>query len=144
MNIEFSFQDAFYGLAEELGDMSDVIVSESKSAMKKISDIYKKNVESELRSHRPEIESSMKNYDGTPYIHMDTDVKASIKDDKKGSVTAVIRGGKYTGYKWHLVNNGTIKSRAIHFIEGADKKSESESDTTIDNLVYKAVMTNRG
>ena len=81
-----------------------------------------------------------KRYDGsTPYVHMKNDVKASVKDDNQGTVYAVIKGGKYTGYKWHLLNNGAVNTRATHFVDNALKQAESEFEAMVDSMIREAV-----
>lgn len=67
--------------------------------------------------------------------HMYGDVKATISKDKWGYKELKIKGGKQTGSLWHIVNDGTYKSKATHFID--------KSMNAIDNLttdVINAVM----
>ena len=71
---------------------------------KKSANIIKKNVEINLP--RSDAGATSTNYDGTPYVHMRDDVKTTVKDDKAGTAYVIIRGGKYTGYKWHMLENG--------------------------------------
>jgi HK97 gp10 family phage protein len=71
---------------------------------------------------------------------MANDVKVTVKDDKQGFVYAIIRGGKYTGYKWHMVENGTSHSRAMHFIEKALNNAEDEIENIVDEAIRKAVQ----
>ncbi len=47
-------------------------------------------------------------------VHMCEDVKLR-KNKAKGYMT--IGGGKMTGTLWHIVNDGTYRSKGIHFIE---------------------------
>ncbi|SHF13518.1 phage protein, HK97 gp10 family [Tissierella praeacuta DSM 18095] len=58
--------------------------------------------------------------------HMADDVNYRIVKDEYGEKVARIRGGKKTGTKWHLVNDGTYRSKATHFIDTALKQSDEE------------------
>jgi HK97 gp10 family phage protein len=141
MEINFNFEDAFREIQQEIGMMPESVIKESKTVISKAAKILKKHVEDNLRrvDH-----GNTSNYDGsTPYVHMKDDVKTSVKDDKQGSIVAIIRGGKYTAYKWHLVNNGTVNSKATHFIDKALKDSESEIDQLVDNMIGRVVQDGR-
>lgn len=60
------------------------------------------------------------------YKHMADDIQASVIKDKYGDKIARIRGGGKTGRKWHLVNDGTYKSRPTHFMDTTITQSEPE------------------
>jgi hypothetical protein len=144
MKVEFDYENALFEITEEIAKIPRTLKSNSKTFMSKASKIVKKNVEEELTRHKSDLDTEATNYDGTPYIHMKDDVKVSVKDDKEGTVYAIIRGGKYTGYKWHLVNNGHLDRNnntvsATHFIDNALKKSESEVDEMADKLIQEVV-----
>jgi HK97 gp10 family phage protein len=134
MNIEFDYENALFSIQEEIGRIPAEIKSESKKIIKETANIVKKNVIKNLTALGKS--DAVSNYDGsTPYVHMKDDVKTIVRDDKQGAVYAIIKGGKYTGYKWHLVNNGTVKSRATHFVDNALKQSEGEFEAMIDNML---------
>lgn len=139
MNITFNYQDAIFEINKEIAQIPKTLKSTAKPTIQKIAKIVKRNVEVSLQKIG---ESEAKsNYDGsTPYIHMKNDVKTSVKDDKEGTVYAIIRGGKYTAYKWHLVNNGTVNTKATHFIDNALKQSETEANALVDEMINKAVQ----
>ena len=139
MNITFDFEDTIFSIEQEFAKIPKSLMAERKVVMNKIARIVKKNVENNLP--KSDLDSQASNYDGsTPYIHMRNDVKTSVRDDNQGTIVAVIKGGKYTGYKWHLVNNGTVKSRATHFADKAMKQSEAEFDELVDDMIRKAVQ----
>lgn len=71
------------------------------------------------------------------YVHMQDDVKISnAKKDKDGAVIRTVGGGKKTGVKWHLLNDGTYdKNNATHFMD----KSISETETEVDNIFDDAI-----
>jgi HK97 gp10 family phage protein len=139
MNITFDYEIALFSIEQEIARIPKELKGQTRTVIRKISKIVQNNVLKELNK-LPDSEA-LTNYDGTgPYIHMKDDIKVSVKDDQEGSVFAIIRGGKYTGYKWHLVNNGTVKSRATHFIDIAMNKSENEVNQIIDEMIRKAVQ----
>lgn len=42
------------------------------------------------------------------HVHMADDVLSSVKKDARGNKYVSVRGGKDTGYKWHIVNDGHL------------------------------------
>ena len=87
--------------------------------LKRAAKVVKKNVVRNLNVSRT------KNNDPR-YKHMADDVRYRIIKDRYGSKVARIRGGKKTGTKGHLVNDGTYRSRATHFMDVALHQSETE------------------
>lgn len=144
MNITFDFEDALEGIKIDISDMAETLKTEQKTVMKKAAQIIKKNVVSNLP--KSDLDTDNSNYDGTrPYVHMKDDVKTSVVDRNDGIIYATVKGGKYTGYKWHLVNDGHFDRRgkfvpATHFIDKAVKQSESEIDSLVDDMIRKAVQ----
>lgn len=139
MNTTFNYQDATFEIREEIARIPKSIRANAKPTMQKIAKLVKKNVEGALQNLGAS--GTMSNYDGsTPYVHMKDDVRTSVKDDNEGAVYAIIRGGKYTAYKWHLVNNGTVNTRATHFMDKAMSMTESEANALIDEMINKAVQ----
>ncbi len=139
MNVIFDYEEVMFNIKEEIGRIPTEVKKQSKTIMNKTAKIIKANVIAELAKHRTD-SNRKSNYDGTtPYIHMANDIKTSVKDND-GEVVAIVRGGKYTGYKWHLVNNGTVDSKATHFIDNALKASENEFNDLIDKMVTKVVQ----
>lgn len=112
-------QNEILSLPKELNE-------QKKEILKKSAKILKKNVENEL------VRSTI---DKPGYIHMKDDVKVSIKDNDQGDMAAIIHGGKKTGFKWHMLDNGTSNTQATHFTEKAMKESEAE----IDGVIYAAL-----
>ncbi|MDF2609049.1 MAG: hypothetical protein K0R92_523 [Lachnospiraceae bacterium] len=140
MDITFDYENMMYSIEQELAKIPQTIMSERKQVLQKAAKIIHKNVVENLPMS--DLDETATNYDGTPYVHMKNDVKTSVKDDKQGTIFAIIRGGKYTGYKWHLVNNGTSSPDrpALHFIDKAMKQSENEIDMLIESMINKAVQ----
>lgn len=70
---------------------------------------------------------------------MQDDVSYKVKKSEAGDLYVSIRGRKMTGYKWHLVNDGTINTNPTHFIETAESRSEAEIERSIDVMVREAL-----
>lgn len=137
MNIDINFKDVLSSIEQEFKDVTNTLIDNRKTIARDIVKVVRKNVEKELPQSDPNAPS--KNYDGTRYVHMRKDIKTAIRDRSDGATYMTIRGGKYTGYKWHMVNNGTSNSRATHFIDKAMDKSNDEINSIINDAVRKAV-----
>lgn len=64
--------------------------------------------------------------------HMADDVQITTTKDKYGDVVVKVRGGKSTGTLWHIVNDGTYRSKATHFMDLALSNVENELQQIID------------
>jgi len=61
------------------------------------------------------------------------DIQASLVDDKEfGGKRALVRGGRDTGTLWHILNNGTRRSRATNFMDKAIADVDGKLDATLD------------
>ena len=58
-------------------------------------------------------------------VHMHQDVK-KVKSVKYGYVS--VGGGKKTATLWHIVNDGTYRSKAHHFMERVINKLDAEAE----------------
>lgn len=72
-------------------------------------------------------------------IHMADDVIAKTGKDKYGYRYAKVSGGKATGTLWHIVNDGTFKNQATHFMDDAIRESQEEIENIIDQQLRKAI-----
>lgn len=111
--------------------LTDVQMCE-EITLNKAAKIIKVRVEGNLRA----IQKTWKNKDGSDKkrpreVHMADDVVVRTGKDKYGYRYAKIQGGKQTGTLWHIVNDGTYRSRATHFID----KSISEADKDIQEAI---------
>lgn len=70
-------------------------------------------------------------------IHMANDVTVKIAKDKYGYKLVKIGGGKQTGTLWHIVNDGTYRSKATHFMDKLIQESEAEVQQIIDEELRK-------
>jgi HK97 gp10 family phage protein len=69
--------------------------------------------------------------------HMHEDVQISTKKDEFGDTIVRIQGGKATGSLWHIVNDGTYKARATHFMDDAMNDVESKLEQIIEDSFKK-------
>jgi HK97 gp10 family phage protein len=66
-------------------------------------------------------------------VRMADDVQAGVVEDRiYGGKMVRVRGGKKTGTLWHIVNDGTSRNKASHFMDKALAEVESELDGMID------------
>jgi len=137
MKVDFDASEQLFSIEQELRRLTELAEQEEKKAMKGIQKI----ITDKLKANLSKSDGQNTNYDGSkPYVHMKDDIKATVKS-KDGVAYVLIRGGKLTGYKWHMVNDGTrgrdgrVKTSATHFIDKALKQSEPEIDALIDELM---------
>ncbi len=143
MKINLGYQDTSDWMQEQIAKIPETLHREKKQILTRSAKLLKSTVEKKLRAIESDVSDGTTNYDGSlPYVHMADDVKTSIKDDNAGNMYAVIRGGKFTGYKWHLLENGTSSPDrpATHFIEITMKETEEEINSYIDEAIVKAVQ----
>ncbi len=132
--------DAFQDINRMLLNIPASIQEEERRLLRNAGKVLKKNVRSTMRRSNVEdaaVKIPPKNYDGSrPYVHMQDDISYKVKKSKAtGGLYVSVGGGKMTGYKWHLVNDGTIDTNPTHFIEQAEARSEAEIEQLIDDMV---------
>ena len=98
--------------------------------MKQCASVIKVRVEGNLNSLRTK---------QSDHTHMADDVTIKTGKDKYGYRYAKVGGGKRTGTLWHIVNDGTYKNRATHFMDNAISQSESEVQAIIDQELRRAL-----
>lgn len=137
MKVEFDASQQLFSIEQELRRLPELVEKEEKKVMRNIGKIITEKLKANLKKSA----GQNTNYDGSkPYVHMEDDIKATVKS-KDGVAYVLIRGGKLTAYKWHMVNDGTrdrngrVKTSATHFIDKALKQSEPEIDALIDELI---------
>jgi len=141
VEIDFDYKDTTYEIKEQIARIPESLNGSKKTIIKKMAKTVQKNLIGYFKEYESDIPNTASNYDGsTPYVHLANDVKVNTKDDNQGFVYAIVRGGKYTGYKWHMIENGTTHSKALHLIDKAMSQSEDELDTIIDEAIGRAVQ----
>lgn len=73
------------------------------------------------------------------HAHLADDVVIKTGKDKYGYRYAKVGGGKKTGTLWHIVNDGTYKNKATHFMDETIKESETEIQQIIDDELRRAL-----
>lgn len=129
-------------LPKELENQERKVLSMIGSTLKKKvrKYIYDSNIESRAKKVQP------KNYDGSrPYIHVKDDIIYTVRKDKNKNLYVSIRGGKMTGYKWHMINDGHISRdtktyvHGSHFMEKAIADAQGEIERHINDMVKKVI-----
>lgn len=131
MNASLSYDSELFEVTALFGDLPEEIGE--KELLKKVGTIIKSNVIQSL----PRSEESIRGQtNGKPYKHMKDDVEVII-NTKRGESVVIVRGGKQTGRKWHLLNDGTlnpdgtIHTKATHFMNRALQKSDSQIQSVL-------------
>lgn len=147
--IEIEYEDEIHAINESLLNMPKEILDQENVVLRKVGNVIKKNVirclpESDVETRAKEIPPS--NIDGSrPYIHMKDDVKSKVKKDKNGNHYVSIHGGKLTGFKWHMLDQGHIARDGSTFVPGnnfigrAMAASEGDVNKIIDDMLKKVV-----
>ena len=108
--------------------------------MKKCASIIKTRVEGKLKGiQRKHVNKSGVELKRPREIHMADDVKVKTGKDKYGYRYAKVGGGKQTGTLWHIVNDGTYKNQATHFMDNTISETSSEVEGTIDQELRRAI-----
>lgn len=73
------------------------------------------------------------------HVHMADDVVIKTGKDKYGFRYAKVGGGKKTGTLWHIVNDGTYKNKATHFMDNVLSESSAEIEMILDQELRKVL-----
>ena len=128
--------------------MEDIVESEQESLMSGIGKEIKKQVKALL----PRSDSTNDGYSwGSGYEHMRDDIKVTVngKKAKIGISGVTVHGGRDTGYKWHLLDDGTrnpdgsVHTPATHFTSKALKAAEPKIESLVNDLERKVVEGDR-
>lgn len=111
-----------------IGKLPQATEEVQKRILRKGANALKKNVIKNLK--RSNIKKS-------EYKHMKDDVQVSVRKDRYGDYVARVRGGTKTGNKWHLLNDGTYRMDATHFMDRSIAESDSEIEAIIDEEMRK-------
>lgn len=116
VNVEFDFSN----IEEELNKMvKDVREVEDKIILKS----------SQLVRDRMKQRVRVSKVSKPGYKHIKDDMKISaLKDDEEGTRYREIYGGKKTRYKWKFLEFGTVKMKAIPFMQPSVDETENERD----------------
>lgn len=143
------YEDQLTSINDTILEMPAALEASEDKVLRKIGSVVKKNAVRFL--HESGIENIAKqitpsNYDGSqPYVHMKSDVRFRLKRDKNGNRYVSIGGGKYTGYKWIMLDQGHLARDKATFIPGTNfvgravSASEGEVKRIIDDMLRKLV-----
>lgn len=135
-----SINEMIFDMPKRLWDFEDVVLRKIGNVVKKhaVRFLHESGIEERAKSISPG------NYDGSrPYVHMKDDVRCKLKKDKYGNRYVSIGGGKYTGYKWHMLDQGHVARDGMTFVPGTNfigralNASDGDVEKIIDELVKK-------
>lgn len=126
-NITFESDD---GLQVYLNDIVKDAEKTERQMLEEAGDQLKEYIEANLNKHRRVLAVR---YKGRPA--MADDVKRTIRTNKWGEKYVSVRGGKKTGTLWHLVNDGTLHTKGIHFMDGALARMDGSIDRLWDKIM---------
>lgn len=124
---------------EMLKAMKNICEKEERAFLKTVGEIISRAVRKNMTWR-----SGIKKAD---YTHMQDDIQAVVKKDRKGRLYVRVQGGKKTGHKWRFLNDGAINKegtvlvQATHFIEKSINDSQQEVDVESDKLIERIVNT---
>lgn len=93
--------------------------------------VVKAKVVGKLNSMRTDTDEEM-------YTHMADDVRVRTTKNEFGKTVVKVQGGSRTGPLWHIVNDGTYRSKASHFMDTSLNGAEKEIENIIDEELRKA------
>lgn len=135
MQVQFNYRDELFEIEQMISQLPRELEDQEKEVLKNAGKIIKKNVTHFLKNSDIESRAKVaapKNYDGTrPYKHVKDDVTYSIRKDKNRNLYVSVRGGKLTGYKWHLINDGHFARDKTTYVPG-------------NNFMDKALIASQG
>lgn len=149
MKVNLDYDGHMYEINQSIMNMPKQLYACEDKVLRKTGNVIKKHIERLL--HDSDVESRAKeilpsNYDGSrPYTHMKDDVHVKVKKDAYGNKYASVRGGKFTGYKWHMIDRGHIARDGSTFVPGnnfigrAMAASEGDVNKIIDDMLKKVV-----
>lgn len=143
------FEDGIRSINHILDRMPDVMEEQAKTVLEKSGTEIKKQVlrvmaESDIEQRAKDIAPS--NHDGSkPYVHMKDEVRKTVKKTESGIPYVSVKGGKMTGYKWHMVSDGHIARDKRTFVPGnnfmgkALSAAEKQIDQLIDSMIEEVI-----
>lgn len=132
MKAHFEYDDILKGIVKDLSGMQKTINRDEKKVLRVIGNIIKQNVISSLTTS------------DVAHQHLKDDVVIKISTNRMGNQYVSVKGGKETGYKWAWVNDGHLGRDnetipGTHFVEAAEKKSEAEISSLLDNFANEVI-----
>lgn len=143
MRVDFEYQKPLDEIVADVLRMESILEGEQEDLMAGIGKEIKKQVKDIL----PKSDSTDDGYQMGTYKNMRDDIKVTVNGKKKktGITGVTIHGGKNTGYKWHLLDDGTrnpdgsVHTKAIHFTSKAMDAATPVIERLINELERKVV-----
>lgn len=147
MNVNIDYKDSLQAIDQAIASLPKELEVQEKEVLKRIGDIIKRWVihflsESDIEERA--VRKKPENYDNSsPYVHAKQEVVSSVRKNKKGDRYVSVRGGKKTGFKWHMINDGHMARDGRSwvpgnpFIDQALAKAQEEINQAVDEMLRK-------
>lgn len=130
----------------ESDDSFELFLSEIVGATEEAQELYLKEAGKKLKGNivrnldrlRTTGNRGSRDKAGSQYKHMADDVQARVVKDKYGGRVMRVSGGRLTGTLWHIVNDGTYRSRPTHFMDDALQQTETDLPGIVEAVMRKA------
>lgn len=126
MSMKMRYEDSDK-LSVYLGELSRNCEKAGLDAQKEGANLVKSEIVRRLQSIRTKDNKARQRIK-----HMCDDVQITTKKDEYGDVIVKVQGGKLTGTLWHIVNDGTYRTEATHFMDLALNSIEEELEKIVD------------
>jgi len=137
MKVNFDYQKPLDEIVTDVLRMEDILEGEQADLMAEIG----KEIKKQVKGHLPKSDQT------GDYKHMRDDIKVTVNGKKKktGITGVTVHGGRNTGYKWHMLDDGTrnpdgsVHTKAIHFTTKAMDAATPAIERLINELERKVV-----
>lgn len=127
VNMDFDFSN----IENELNNMVKDIAQAENEIIFKSTELVMSKMQGKVR---------VSNINDPGYVHIKDGMKMSkLKDDGMGTKFREIYGDKKTGYKWKWLEFGTVKMKAIPFMQPSVDETELERQNITNDLLKKVV-----
>ena len=130
MGLKVNYEEGKDGLVVFLDGIQVECEKVEREMLQKSGDKVRELVIAELNKHRRVLAVR---YKGRPA--MADDVSRTTRTSRWGDRYVRVGGGRRTGTLWHLVNDGTLHSRATHFMDRALAKLDGDIDKMWDETM---------
>lgn len=129
VDIEFDFSN----IEEELRMMVKSVGEAEEKVILKSAQLVRERMKQKVRVSK---------ISSPGYSHIKDDIRMSrLKDDNEGTRYREIYGGKKTGYKWKFLEFGTVKMKAIPFMQPSVDETEKEREQIAYEELKKVIET---
>ena len=107
-----------------------------KAALGRCAQILKAAVKRNLKrsgDQKPDLGAKGKSSRRRP--HLADDIQSRIVSDSFGYKRVRVSGGRKTGTIWHIVNDGTSRSKGTHFMDKSILETEEEIGQVLDEAM---------